>query len=450
VPSYNTQRIDYFSFPLGAEQGENPVPEAKIVLTTFGSLGDLHPYLALARGLQDRGHSVVLATLEVHRARVEEAGLLFHAIGPDLGESLNEPAVMAQIMDRKKGFEFLMREIVMPHLERAYQEISTVAADAQILITHPITYAAHLFAEKHSRNIRWVSVALAPCSLWSAYDPPVMPPAPWLAHLRPLGPRFFRPVMALLKKGVEPWVKPWHELRLELQLPETARNPIFEGQFSPSLTLCMFSPRFGSPQPDWPPNAQTTGFAFYRGTHASELTSDLAAFLAEGEPPLVFTLGSSAVMDAGDFYTESTKAARLLGKRALLLVGRDPRNRPKDGLPSGVMACEYAPYASIFPQASVIVHQGGVGTTAEAMRAGKPMLVMPYGFDQFDNAARVSALGIGRTIERRAYRAETAARALEFLLHQPSPRVLATQVGVAISSEDGVGNACRAVESQLQ
>jgi rhamnosyltransferase subunit B len=426
------------------------VSKAKIVLTTFGSLGDLHPYLALARGLQNRGHSVVVATLEVHRERVEGAGLPFHAIGPDLGESLEEPAVMAQIMDRKKGFEFLIREIVMPHLKRAYEEISTVVADAKILITHPLTYASHLFAEKHAIKIRWVSVALAPSSLWSAYDPPVMPPAPWLAKFRPLGPRFFRPVMALLEKGVDPWVKPWHEFRKELQLPETTRNPIFDGQFSPSMTLCMFSSLFGSQQPDWPPNAQTTGFAFYRGTQGSELTEDLAAFLQEGEPPLVFTLGSSAVMDAGDFYTESTKAAKLLGKRAVLLVGRDPRNRPKGGLPSGVIACEYAPYASIFPHASVIVHQGGVGTTAEAMRAGKPMLVMPYGFDQFDNAARVKALGIGRTIERKAYRAETAARELSFLLNQQSPRFLANQVGEAISSEDGVGNACRAVESQLQ
>jgi rhamnosyltransferase subunit B len=425
------------------------VPNAKIVLTTFGSLGDLHPYLALARALQNRGHSVVLATLGVHRERVEEAGLPFHEIGPAIGESLTEAALMAQLMDRKKGFEFLIREIVMPYLKRAYEEISAVAADAQILITHPLTYAAHLFAEKHATKIRWVSVALAPSSLWSAYDPPVMPPAPWLAKFRPLGPRFFRPVMALLEKGVNPWVKPWHEFRKELQLPQTTRHPIFDGQFSPSLTLCLFSPLFGSPQPDWPPNAQTTGFAFYKRPQDSEATNSLAAFLQDGEPPLVFTLGSSAVMDAGDFYTESANAARLLGKRAVLLIGRDPRNRPNDGLPSGVIACEYAPYASIFPHASVIVHQGGVGTTAEAMRAGKPMLVMPYGFDQFDNAARVKVLGIGRTIERKAYRAETAARELSFLLNLPSSRTAANQVGAVISSEDGVGNACRAVESQL-
>jgi UDP:flavonoid glycosyltransferase YjiC (YdhE family) len=119
-------------------------------------------------------------------------------------------------------------------------------------------------------------------------------------------------------------------------------------------------------------------------------------------------------MDAGDFYTQSLGAAKLLGKRAVLLVGRDPRNRPKESLPDTVIVCEYASYARLFPHATAIVHQGGVGTTAEALRAGKPMLVVPFGFDQLDNAARVTALGIGRTISRAKYHSETAAHELCF------------------------------------
>jgi rhamnosyltransferase subunit B len=426
------------------------VPKGKIVLTTFGSLGDLHPYLAVARGLQDRGHSVVVATLEWHRKRVEEAGLSFHPVGPDFSEFGDETAFIARVMDPKKGFEFLIREMVMPHLRRSYEEISTVAADADILITHPLTYAAQLFAEKHAAKMAWMSVALAPSSLWSAYDPPVLPPMPWLAKLYPLGPHFFRPLLGLLAKGLDPWVKPWHTFRKELELPETTRNPIFAGQFSPSLTLCMFSPLFGSPQLDWPSGASATGFAFYDGEQGSALPGDLASFLQGGEPPLVFTLGSSAVMDAGDFYTHSARAAKLLGKRAVLLVGRDPRNQPKENLPDGVVACEYAPYESVFPHAEAIIHQGGIGTTAQAMRAGKPMLIMPFAFDQLDNAARAKALGIGRSISRKSYSAETAARELNVLLNQPSQRFRASQLGSAIASEDGIGNACRAVESQLR
>jgi UDP:flavonoid glycosyltransferase YjiC (YdhE family) len=427
-----------------------PVSKAKIVLTTFGSLGDLHPYLALGRGLLERGHSVVLATLESHRHRVEEAGLLFHAMAPDIADFGDESAFMAQVMDQKRGLEFVICGLVMPHLKRSYQELSTVAADADILVTHPLTYAAQLFAEKHAQEMIWVSVALAPSSFWSAYDPPVMAPLPWLARLRPLGPRFFRPVMGLLEKSLGHWVKPWHAFREELRLPATKGNPLFEAQFSPSLSLGMFSPLIASRQPDWPPNARATGFAFYDGTQGSEVPEDLASFLQNGDPPLVFTLGSSAVMDAGDFYTESAKAAKLLGKRAVLLVGRDPRNRPKESLPNDVIACEYAPYLTVFPHGAVIVHQGGIGTTAECMRAGKPMLIMPFGFDQFDNAARVEGLGIARTVSRKAYTAEGAARELGILLNTPAYRSRANEVSKTIAREDGVGNACLEIESQLQ
>jgi rhamnosyltransferase subunit B len=422
------------------------VTQAKIVLATFGSLGDLHPFLALARGLKSRGHAVVMATVETHRARVEDAGISFCPIGPDLAEFGDEATLMAKVMDQNRGVEFIIRKMVMPNLRRSYKEIATVAADAHILVTHPLAYGAQLFAEKNADTIAWVSVALAPSSMWSAYDPPVMPPMPWLNKLRPLGPRFFRLVMSLLQKSLDPWVRPWHALRAELNLPKTSHNPLFEGQFSPTLTLCMFSPRFAQPQPDWVANAHATGFAFY---DKPEETSDLDSFLRSGEPPLVFTLGSSAVMDAGNFYTESAKAAQLLGKRALLLIGRDPRNRPTKELPGDILVCDYAPYAKVFPYASVVIHQGGIGTTAEVLRAGKPMLVMPFGFDQFDNAAHAQALGVARTISRKGYQAKAAARELRMLLGDTAIHLRATQFAAALRAEDGVGNACRAIESQL-
>jgi len=92
--------------------------------------------------------------------------------------------------------------------------------------------------------------------------------------------------------------------------------------------------------------------------------------------PLVFTLGSSAVVDAGPFYENSVAATKLLGRRAVLLVGKDPRNRPAS-LPDGVVAFAYAPYSELFPRAAAIVHQGGIGTTAQAMRSGRPCWSCP-------------------------------------------------------------------------
>jgi rhamnosyltransferase subunit B len=204
----------------------------------------------------------------------------------------------------------------------------------------------------------------------------------------------------------------------------------------------------GEPQPDWPAHTLVTGFPFYDETESS-LPPELLQFLADGEPPIIFTLGSSVVWDAGSFYLESAVAARKLGKRAVLLVGDDPLNHPLEPLAEHVIAVPYAPYAQIFPRASAIVHQGGIGTTGHALRAGKPMLVVPLGGDQYDNGARVERLGVGRVMKRNHYRADRAAVELKQLLESPTYRTKAATIGQQLQTENGVGAACDAIEKQL-
>src|SRR5262249_59352925 len=124
---------------------------------------------------------------------------------------------------------------------------------------------------------------------------------------------------------------------------------------------------------DWPPVTVLTGLRFYGRAGDGGMPPELLSCLDGGPPPLVFTLGSSAVGDAGPFSEHSVTAARRLGHRAVLLVGNDPRNR-QASLPDGMVAFDYAPYSELFPRAAAIVHQGGIGTTAQAMRSGRPML----------------------------------------------------------------------------
>ena len=176
------------------------------------------------------------------------------------------------------------------------------------------------------------------------------------------------------------------------------------------------------------------------------LPKELARFLDEGPAPVVFTLGSAAVMDAGRFYEHSAVAAERLGMRAVLLIGQEPRNQPAR-LPKGIIAIPSAPFSLLFPRAAAIVHQGGVGTTAQAMRSGRPMLVMPYAHDQPDNAARVVRLGIARTISRFRYNADRAVRELSGLLGNPASVASAASVGERVRRENGVATACEAIES---
>jgi len=177
-----------------------------------------------------------------------------------------------------------------------------------------------------------------------------------------------------------------------------------------------------------------------------DMAPKLELFLQGGPPPIVFTLGSAAVLDAGDFYEQSALAAEQLGERAVLLVGDDPRNLPGHRVPESICIVEYAPYSRLFPRASLIVHQGGVGTTAQALRAGKPMLVMPYSHDQPDNARRVRRLGIAKVIQRHRYRADTAAGLIGEMLAEPKYRERAAVIGAQVCAENGLREAGDALE----
>ena len=252
--------------------------------------------------------------------------------------------------------------------------------------------------------------------------------------------------MQAMKWVTRSWTAPIRQLRAEIGLPARG-DPIYEGQFSPGLTLALFSRLLADPQPDWPPHTRVTGFVFY--DEAGRLSPDLEEFLAVGPAPLVFTLGSAVVSAAGRFYQESVEAVRRLGYRAVLLVGTDPQNQPVTPLPAGVLAVAYAPHGSLFPHARAIIHQGGIGTTAQALRAGRPMLVVPHAYDQPDNASRVVRLGVARTLSPRRYEAKRVASELQALLTEPSYAQRAAEVGAMVQAEAGDRQACDAIEAYL-
>ena len=111
----------------------------RILLTTAGSLGDLHPYLAVAVGLKNRGHQVAVGTCEYYRGRVETLGLEFRPIGPHI--SPEDPKVIDLVIDQEKGSENIFRQLVMPHLRQNYEETTRAVADADLVVGHPLTLA---------------------------------------------------------------------------------------------------------------------------------------------------------------------------------------------------------------------------------------------------------------------------------------------------------------------
>ena len=192
-----------------------------------------------------------------------------------------------------------------------------------------------------------------------------------------------------------------------------------------------------------------TGLCLYdRDEQGDGLPHRLREFLDAGPPPIVFTLGSSGVWVAAGFYQAAAEAALALGKRAVLLTGPVPQNQPVS-LPREILAVEYARHSELFPRAAAIVHHGGAGTTGQALRAGKPMVVVPFSHDQPDNGARCERLGVARVVPRRAVSARRLAAALRQLLEDPGVVARAAEVGERTRAERGAEAAADAIERVL-
>ena len=420
----------------------------RVVLTTFGSYGDLHPYIALARGLQSRGQDATIVTSELYRDKVEEQGIDFRPMRPNLAEVGDNAEIVRRVYDPRRGAEYLTRELIMPYLPQTFDDLLAAAKHADLLISHPITYAAPLVARMLGQP--WLSTVLQPMVFMSAYDPPTLPPAPWLKRVHALSPALYRFVFKMMKTTVRSWSEPARQLARERGLPEPEGDPLFEGQFSPYGTLAMFSRVLADPQPDWPPDTHVTGFPFHDSDEGDpRAIRALEAFLVAGEAPIVFTLGSSAVFAAGDFYRQAVEIARRLGRRAVLLTGRLAGGQGVGPLPPGMFVAEYAPYSTLFPRAAAVVHHGGVGTLAQSMRAGRPMLVIPFSHDQPDNAERAERLGIARRIPRAKFSVDRGVAALRDLFGDPRYARAAEHIARRIAREDGVGAACEQIEALL-
>ncbi len=424
------------------------MPRHKIVFATTGSHGDLHPILAVAAELAGRGHEVIVATDRSYRERVEASGVSYAVLRPGKDDLASTPDFYQRINHGLRGTEFIVRELMLPRLRDSAADLIAAAHDADLLVSHPITYAAPIVADR--LGLRWAATALQPIVFLSAFDPPALAQATFLLRLRFLGPGFHRAFFGLARRLVRRWMQPVYDLRKEWGLPPPSDNPLFRGQFSPHLNLALFSPVFAAPQVDWPQHTVPTGFPLYRDQAMDPAESDrLERYLAAGPAPVVFTLGTTAVYDAGPFYQHSLEAVKALGVRAIFLIGDDPRNVLAAPLPEGVTTFGYVPFGLILPRAAATVHQGGVGTTAQALRAGRPQVVVPFANDQPDNAARVVRLGVGLTVSRRRYSARTITEALRMLLASPAIAAEAARVGCLIQAEDGAKTAADAIEAFL-
>jgi UDP:flavonoid glycosyltransferase YjiC (YdhE family) len=255
----------------------------------------------------------------------------------------------------------------------------------------------------------------------------------WLPH--PLRRAFWRALDAVghLLAG-----RPLNRLRARLGLPPVWR--LFRWWLSPDLVIGLFPPWFAAPQPDWPPKLRLAGFGRYDGARA-ELPEAVRAFCRAGPMPVAFTLGTGMAHAAG-FFRNAVAACRAAGVRGILLT-RHPGLIPP--LPPTIFHCPFAPFRQLLPLCGAVAHHGGVGTTAAALEAGCPQVVLPLAWDQPDNAARVQHLGVGVTLGRWHRGSEHLARAIA-QIGTPGVRDRCQEVAALARQGDGLAVAADWVE----
>jgi rhamnosyltransferase subunit B len=407
----------------------------KILLTPIGSHGDVHPFVGLGMELRRRGHDVTLITNPLYQPMIERVGLPFVPVGTaeEFRTAIEDPLVWHPT----KGFKLLLTS-ALKLMRPLYELIARYRAAGDIVVVHsPIGFGARLAHEK--LGVPLATVHIAPASLRSTAIPVVMPHVslpswtPALVHRMMfwLGDRY---VVSPVLDG------PLNAYRAELGLP-VIKRPLAEWWNSPQRIIGLFPDWFAPRASDWPAQVRLGGFPLFDERGMAEMPAELEAFLQAGDPPILFTPGS-AMRHGQAFFRAALEACQTLSRRAIFLT-MFPEQVP--ALPATIRHFSYVPFSQVFPRVAAVVHHGGIGTTAQGLAAGVPQLIMPMGFDQPDNAARLARLGVGDALSVKRFTGPNVAAKLQSLL-QPQIRARCGELAKQMTTERPMENICSCIE----
>jgi rhamnosyltransferase subunit B len=350
---------------------------------------------------------------------------------------LDDPA----LWDERKGFGVVWRA-TRPAAAALLPFVAGLPAGPCVLLVHPLALPEADLCRAARPDLRIAAAYLAPSNLPTVHDPLVMGPlriGPWV----PLALRrwLWRRVGQHL---IDPVVLPGLNAMRRAHGLAPAPGLLDYLYRVPDLSIALFPEWFAHTQPDWPQPMLRLDFARYDPNPGLAPTPELTRFLQEGDAPIVFTPGTGN-RQAAQYFAAALGAVRKLGRRAIFLTTHADQVPP--GLPPQVLWQSYLPLRALLPQVAALVHHGGIGTTAEALRAGTPQLVTPFAHDQFDNAARVEALGAGLTLPAARLDARRLERRLRQLLRSSAMAPQCRAAAVQSASEFPAATLCAALDT---
>lgn len=304
-----------------------------------------------------------------------------------------------------------------------------------------MAFGARIAQEK--LGIPLVTCHLSPISFPSSYRPAKLDGI-WMPHWMP---KFYKDsIWRLIDLVADKYLGPQiNEVRKKLDLPPI-KSIIKHWLHSPDKVIGLFPSWFAEPQPDWPKSSEVTNFVFFDEADNTPLSPELEKFIAEGDPPMIFTAGT-AINNAMSFFKASTEVCKTLNTRGVFL-SRYKDHIPND-LPENIHYCEYAPFSKLLPCSSALIHHGGIGTCAQALRAGVPQLITPFGLDQPDNTSRLIELGVGDELRMKKYKSSTAADKLGKLIKEKNIHMRCKKIADELKGIDPLTDICRIIEGRV-
>jgi UDP:flavonoid glycosyltransferase YjiC (YdhE family) len=416
------------------------VTRRNVVLMPVGSHGDVHPFVGVGKALAARGHAVRAFTSGYYASLFEAVGIELHDAFP----AQQFRALLDDPMLWRPGIR-AVRHVVAMAIEQAagqYAWLAERAGDPDLLvIASPLAFGARVAQDRF--GLRLATLQLSPGAIPSVVDPPRLPGL-FMPRWLPLWAR--RAQRAVLTRLGDRLFARVNQLRREVGLGP-ARDIVGGWWNSPSLTLGLFPEWFSGHPVDWPPSVRLTDFPLYDESDVAAVNPETGRFLAacaDRGGAVVFTPGSAMTQGAA-FFAAAVEACATLDRPGLLLT-RHPGQLPRR-LPPLVRHEPYLPFSAVLPRAAALVYHGGIGTLSQACAAGTAQLLMPMAHDQFDNAARIERLGLGRTLERRRFRGPALAAALDDLLGDERIARRCQEVAGRLRASYGIGRTCDLLEA---
>ena len=412
----------------------------KITLLTYGSRGDVQPFLALARGLQEAGHEVKLAAPQRFEAFIRSFGVPCVPLAGDpevISRGLNNAGTNPVAMVRSIS-NYVFK--ISPQVSRA----AFTACEGADLLVHSFLFTVGAHSWAFERGIPDVSVQtfpmFAPTRAFPNVAFPAIPPG-WMSYFS----HWF--ASQVFWHGGNLGYGPARRANPDIPFPSRLYWPFKEAVRRPRTPLLFaYSPGVLPRPREWGASVHVTGY-FYLGLQDTFQPPDaLTAFLAEGGPPVCVTFGSMIHRDVERIYRSVLEAVGALGERAILLGGWS--DLPALGAVKNILVMDAAPHEWLLPRCRAVIHHGGAGTTAAGLRAGIPNVVVPFAADQPFWGARVHALGAGPApIPVRKLSVERLVAALS---ESSSGRLRsgAEAIGRVIREEAGVDAAVRLIQAR--